>query len=350
MNTEAPANNLVSIIVPAYQAQNTIRRCLNSLLVQTYHNIEILVIDDGSNDDTSETIRDIGKLDNRILYFHQNNGGIGSARNLGLAHAQGRYVGFVDSDDYVSPFYISSMVSAIENHDCADMVICGYATVFPDYGFQLIESPLDGTFSGEDILIRMLRSYDSSRFLVCWNKLFRRDLLTGIPFPESSYGEDARLVEQYYLQCREIVCIHDVLYRYMHTDQGITRSSKVGTYYPKDLSMNLGRLRSAMSDKRYAPALGTLFMRTLDSYVLAQSKTSEKMNDTAIFQDIIPELHQRLSIYARACLKFAFSSPGLYGAWLIIKRRMRKMKKISYIRRLPNPKTDTAFPDKSAIK
>lgn len=348
MDTKTPTNSLVSLIIPAYQAEKTIKRCLDSLIAQTYRNIEILVVDDGSTDGTSRAIADISRSDNRISCFRQGNGGIGSARNLGLSHAQGRYVGFVDSDDCVSPSYVSTLVSAIESQECIDLAICGYTTVFADYGFQLIEPSLNGIFSGEEILLRMLRSYDSCRFLVCWNKLFRRNILSQMSFPESSYGEDALLVEQYYLRCRTVICIPDTVYYYMHTSQGITRSSQAGVYYPKDLHMNLSHLRLAINSTRYAPALKTLFIRTLDSSVLAQSKNRSEIEDSLALQNITPLVYQQLSIYAKICSKIASSSPRLYRIWLTIKGRIKKMKKISYIRRLPGRKVNNALPSNSA--
>ena len=127
----------VSIIIPVYNGENTIKRCLDSVLKQTYDNLQIIVIDDGSTDDTHNICKAYSKKDERILFLTCENFGVSNARNICLDNATGDYVCFLDSDDYIDCDTISDMVSAVSGFD---MVICGF--VREDYkSGVLIKSP-----------------------------------------------------------------------------------------------------------------------------------------------------------------------------------------------------------------
>ena len=123
-------NPLISIIIPAYNIASELPRCLDSLLGQTYENLEIIVVNDGSKDGTAAIINDYTARDSRIKGIHKENGGVTSARLRGVAEAKGEYIGFVDGDDYVAPnMYEKLMENAMEYH--ADISHCGYQMVFP---------------------------------------------------------------------------------------------------------------------------------------------------------------------------------------------------------------------------
>lgn len=107
-------SELISIIVPVYNIKEYLERCVNSILAQTYENIEVLLVDDGSTDGTSQLVDELGKKDNRIRVFHKENGGSSSARNLGIGEAKGAYLGFIDSDDYIEPYMFEKLYEAIQ--------------------------------------------------------------------------------------------------------------------------------------------------------------------------------------------------------------------------------------------
>ena len=121
----------ISIIVPAYNIEAYLGRCLDSLLVQTHENIEIVVVDDGSKDATRTIMDDYASRDNRIKVLHKENGGVTSARLCGVAEASGDWIGFVDGDDYVEPEMFARLLkNALDYH--ADISHCGYRMVFPN--------------------------------------------------------------------------------------------------------------------------------------------------------------------------------------------------------------------------
>ena len=124
-------NNKISIIIPAYNIEKYLSATLDSVLVQTYKNIEVIVVDDGSQDRTAAVIDDYAKRDSRIIAIHKENGGVTSARLRGLAESTGEWIGFVDGDDLVEPQMFARLLdNALANN--ADIAHCGYQMVFPD--------------------------------------------------------------------------------------------------------------------------------------------------------------------------------------------------------------------------
>lgn len=115
----------ITVVIPAYNSELTIERIIQQILSQTYTDLELIIVDDGSQDHTFEIIEKISHKDKRIRIFHQINGGVSAARNKGIQEAKKKYITFIDSDDEVSPNYLTHMVSAIELHKC-DLVISGY--------------------------------------------------------------------------------------------------------------------------------------------------------------------------------------------------------------------------------
>ena len=109
--------DLISVIVPVYNVENYLKRCLDSIINQTYQNIEIILIDDGSTDNSGNLCEDYKKIDNRIKVVHKTNGGLSDARNTGIKKAKGKYITFVDSDDYVEYDYVEYLYNLIKKYD-----------------------------------------------------------------------------------------------------------------------------------------------------------------------------------------------------------------------------------------
>lgn len=170
-------NLLISIIIPAYNIAPFIARCLESLLCQTYQSLEIIVVNDGSNDDTGAIIDTYVKKDSRIIAIHKENGGVSSARMAGINVATGNYIGFVDGDDYVEPEMFERLLKNVEIYE-ADISHCGYQMVFPDghidYYYNTGRKEELNYLQGVCELVR-------GRFVEpgLWNKLYRRDIVIG---------------------------------------------------------------------------------------------------------------------------------------------------------------------------
>lgn len=207
-------NQLASIIIPVYNAEPYLCQCLDSALNQTYKNIEVLVVDDGSTDNSGK-ICDSYCRDSRVTVFHQSNAGLSAARNTALNHVKGEYIFFLDSDDFVAPDFVSRAVASLEtNH--ADIVLFNYFEyIQTDSGFQrkLIEETerLHGDFS----LISLQKKMITADILCAvWNKGYRKHLFKNVLFPEGEWLEDMAIVPPLFLKAKKINVITNPLYYY----------------------------------------------------------------------------------------------------------------------------------------
>ena len=193
---------LVSIILPVYNAQSHLARCLSSICAQTYQNLEIIVLNDGSKDQSLPVCEEFRKKDSRIILVDKANSGVSDTRNLGLKLATGEYIQFVDSDDYIDPDYTGHLVAAAEEHH-ADLVIAPYKMVIPagaskpeqvlekledELGVMTVARPPEvreygflpaGVYDKDHFALRLMDKPASYFYSVLWNKLYRRILLTG---------------------------------------------------------------------------------------------------------------------------------------------------------------------------
>ncbi len=215
---------LISIIVPVYNVRNYLRRCIDSIVRQTYTDIEILIIDDGSDDGSGQICDDYQKEDKRIKVFHVKNRGASAARNLGLDNARGEFIGFVDSDDYIKEDMYASLYNYMRKE--IDIVCCGTALLFPDRMCRRTElygkaaNPV--SYSNREALKELLLVKDLSFSL--WNKLYRRELFQNIRFPEGKICEDYPVIYAVVKRCRNVTNIGKVQYFYCYRDGSVSKS------------------------------------------------------------------------------------------------------------------------------
>lgn len=201
----------VSIIVPVYNVSKYISKCLESLINQTYLNLEIILIDDNSTDNSLEICKEYEKLDSRITVFHKINGGAASARNVGLDNCHGDYIAFVDSDDYVKNNYIEQLVSMLEQYN-ADISVCSFFYEYPNnikinnYHIDVIE------YDNVDFLKRFLEDWTCG---LIWNKLFKSELLKDIRFKEGHKIDDEFFTYKLIMKSNKIVLFNLPLYYYI---------------------------------------------------------------------------------------------------------------------------------------
>lgn len=205
---------MISIILPIYNAEQYLRRCLDSILAQSYTDFELLLIDDGSKDSSGAICDAYAVKDSRVRVFHKENGGVSSARNLGLDNALGEYITFCDADDYVTPDWLAAYSEAIANN--VDLAIQGYYAIDGDNTVEKNLSPCQGdTIEAKRQLITSLMFQGMYGYL--WVKLFRRAIIEEhvIRFDtQSTFRED----EQFFSRCLEYTS------SFIYTD-------RVGYYY-----------------------------------------------------------------------------------------------------------------------
>ena len=209
---------LISIIVPIYNAEAYLDKCIQSILQQDYMHFELLLIDDGSTDQSSKIIRRWKETDGRIRLFRKENGGQSSARNLGLDHAEGEYISFVDSDDYIAPDYLSYLLSLFDEQ--CRITACNHCVVRGNRQRANSES-------GDCVLTRK-EAFEEVLFHGCidvapWGKLYRKEVFDSLRFPEGRIFEDTWLFGDILDQTEKIAFGHKCCYFYMIHDQSTVR-------------------------------------------------------------------------------------------------------------------------------
>ena len=209
----------VSIIIPVYNAEKTLERCVDSILSQDFRDLELLLIDDGSRDGSPDICDRYAERDSRVRVFHKENGGVSRARNLGLSEAGGRYIQFVDSDDWIAHDATAELFSAAESQDC-DMVICDFYRVVGKRVQQKGSIDEETAFSRQVYAEYMMENPADFYYGVLWNKLFRRDIIDRYELrmnEEVSWCEDFMFVLDYLVHAENFFAVQKPLYYYVKT-------------------------------------------------------------------------------------------------------------------------------------
>ncbi|SFI85223.1 Glycosyltransferase involved in cell wall bisynthesis [Kaistella treverensis] len=215
----------VSIIVPVYQVEKYLHKCLNSLVNQTLENIEILVINDGSSDGSQKISEEFEqKFPLLIKAFQKENGGLSDARNFGLDRATGEFIGFVDSDDEVSPTMFEEMYSLAKKH-AAEMVICNLQKV--NENGKVLQYLIQIPHLPENIELKEHFSVFSDLSYFACNKIYKRELFTNKRFKTGIHFEDIQLIPQLLLECSVIAQTQKFHYQYLERNGSISKSHSV---------------------------------------------------------------------------------------------------------------------------
>lgn len=215
---------LISIIVPIYKTEAYLEKCVDSILCQTYKNLEVILVDDGSPDGSGEICERYAQADSRVKVIHKPNGGLSDARNAGLDVMTGQYVGFVDSDDWIEPTMYETLLLLLEQYD-ADMAFGGVAddVLHGDTITTVKTSNYGDTPYAEDKLSAMHRYFHGS--WAAWDKLYRAELFDGIRYPVGEINEDEAIVLHLLERCRRVCYTNEIFYHYMHREGNATITS-----------------------------------------------------------------------------------------------------------------------------
>lgn len=213
-------DTLISIIIPIYNTEKYLDRCIQSVLAQTYTNWELLLIDDGSTDSSGAICDKYAAQDSRILVFHKPNGGVSSARNLGLDNAKGEWVSFVDSDDWIMPMYLTHMYEHIANVE----LVVSSVTSYNNNGrmIRLYNSYIPAFLNLTEANL-LFEKYDLHSRTSPWSKLYKLSIITKINlrFDEAMrHGEDLIFLYRYLLECNNIYMTGDCDYCYLYDREG----------------------------------------------------------------------------------------------------------------------------------
>lgn len=218
----------VSIIVPIYNVEKYLCKCVDSILNQQYYDLEVILVDDGSTDHSGEIADSYKEKDKRIIVIHKQNGGLSSARNGGLDIAHGDYIGFVDSDDWIEPNMYADMMNAMCKYKC-DVVECAVNIVEGDNIRQY--TPLnDEIISGKEAVYRQLRSISNTDMprIAVWSKLFKADYWRNKRFPVGKIHEDYMLTCEAFYCANTVALIKHGLYNHLVSNNQSIMNSKFG--------------------------------------------------------------------------------------------------------------------------
>lgn len=213
-------HDLISVIIPVYKVEKYLCRCVDSVLEQTYTNMEIILVDDGSPDNCPVMCDEYARQDSRVKVIHQENAGLSGARNAGIDMAQGQWLAFVDSDDYLAADFLERLYQA-----CVDtgssLSVCRWEYVrgetIPEHGTGETR-----VYTGREMLANLYVP-DGAYFVVAWNKLYRKELFEDIRYPLGRIHEDEATTYRIYDKVRKAAYVDRSLYGYFVTPVSITR-------------------------------------------------------------------------------------------------------------------------------
>ena len=299
---------LVSVIIPAYNIEDYIGRCLDSIISQTYKNLEIIVVDDGSRDHTGDILDNYAKKDRRIKVIHKENGGVSSARNKGIEAAEGDYIGFIDGDDLIESEMYKTLVDLLEEEN-ADIAHCGYQMVFPDRvdyyhntgkkKIQTTEEGLKDLLSGEMIEPGLV------------NKLYKKELIKNCRLDETvKINEDLLMNYQLFKLSQKSVYYDITPYSYMIRSSSATGANSL-IKKREDALRVLNQIKDdcinnnllSIIYKRYIYLLMAICRddlkdRSYIEYQKKQRKQLKKELKTDIFKSCIPKKLKYMSLFS----------------------------------------------------
>lgn len=306
----------ISIIVPIYNVQRYLKECIESLIKQTYENIEIILVNDGSTDNSGKICDHYALRDNRIKVVHQKNGGVSCARNTGLRYSTGDYIGFVDPDDWIDEKMYERMLEVLKINN-SSISMCSYIYEDGDSELNELKPDLVEQNLSSDDLISKLFVTNSFYYTILCNKLYRADLWNGIKFPEGYVHEDEAVIHIIYDRCDQMSTISNEYYHYRMVNTSITHTNNQirRIDYANALSLRLNYFYrkkrfdycEKMLDEILYLILNGFITKQLDQASLQKIRKIIKSN----FSKIIKE--KKYSIKFKTSILIYYVSPHLYG-------------------------------------
>lgn len=318
---------LISVIVPVYNVEKYLPKCVESLLMQTWKNLEIILVDDGSPDDSWDIMQEYARRDSRVKPIRQKNGGLSAARNAGVDAAKGEYIGFVDGDDYLAPETYELMYRAMMKHD-AQIAVCSFEYVDEQDNVLPTVSPM----TKEEVLTReqaveRLGGDKNWYYVTAPNRLYRRELFDTVRFPLGKIHEDEYTAHLFYWQCQRIAIVPRNLYYYVqhgNSIMGKTSLRKTLDYIEAVRSRMDFALEHGLTGLAFSSCRGALGKLVVLKYtgVLADEPDGEVRYEQAVRQmkrEIRHLLRFPASLIDKAKIAAFLLSPRLFYELLRIK-------------------------------
>ena len=285
----------VSVVIPVYNAEKHIEKTINSLLTQTFKDIEFIFINDGSKDNSLKILREYEKKDKRIIVIDQENFGPGGARNTGILKSKGEYIGFLDSDDTQDKrMYELLYNKAIQ--DDFDMVMCNTVSIYPDKIVNVDAGITNDCYTDEDIKKCMIFSY-----AVVWNKLIKSDIVKQTLFSKNLWYEDVEFLFKLYPKIKKIGYVNEYLCNYIQTDNSITYTFNNKIYDLHTVMNNIVNYykENSLFDE-YLPEIEYSYVRYMyGTFIRRIAKTKDKKEYKKAFKFAIKEVNDKFPNYKK---------------------------------------------------
>ncbi len=319
--------DLISVIVPVYNVQNYILKCVDSIINQSYKNLEIILVDDGSTDESGKICDELALKDSRIKVIHKENGGLSDARNAGIEVSQGTYLGFIDSDDYIDNDMYMVLMSNLKNTN-ADISTCG----------RIIVTEGNESVSFKENEIICLNTFDAVKdlfvannyvFHAAWDKLYKRELFSEIRFPVGRLFEDAAIMYRIFENAKKIVSTKKQLYYYIQRQGSISNCS-----YNKNKILHQFENRiSAINYYKNINKEKCIFAKVWNLRTIEQLWKETYLNDKKFSEFLVSQTRRNFTI----CIyKYMSKKQFIKNSIFIINPRLMSLLKKSKIRNVKN--------------
>lgn len=268
-NTRENNDILISIVIPAYNAERYLNSCLNSVVNQSYKNLEIICVNDGSTDNTQLILEQYSKKDCRIKIINRENGGLSAARNSGIDIATGDYIGFVDADDWIDKDMYKILYENIRKHK-SEIAVCKFVCVF--------KLKINTARNTDPVTLKGIKAIDNlfSNFYgdYAWNKLYKKSLFDNIRYPEGTYFEDRYVTYKLYERASKITFVDKGLYYYLQHKQSIMHEN----FGIKKMKDNINSYVERLENKHFSEnyLFWESFVDTLRTYLMSSLKKANE--------------------------------------------------------------------------
>ncbi len=331
---------LVSLIIPVYKVEKYLNKCVESVVNQTYKNLEIILVDDGSPDNCPNMCEAWAKKDSRIKVIHRKNGGLSAARNSGIEVAKGEYFCFVDSDDYVAKDYVKSLYESLKSNN-ADMAICEVTEVNEKYNViddkKTRERLTNCVKTGLELLDLILPA-KTYAYVVAWNKLYKRELFNNLRYAEGKIHEDEFIIHRLFARCNRVAIIDKPLYYYLKRGDSIIG---IGFNIKRINALEAFEDRISLCKEIHQPKLAIkalyMLLTTVAYYTELMTRSTNIDSNTKLkYKYKFKKLYKKYLIEILKSDVFSFKqklsvslygiSPALYKCYIKIARLRRRLK------------------------
>lgn len=324
-------NEKISVIIPIYNVEKYLPKCINSVLNQTYSNLEIILVNDGSTDSCKQICEEYKKLDNRIKIINKKNGGLSDARNYGIEASTGNYIAFLDSDDWIDKELYMTLYKIIKRYD-ADISVCNFKKSYLNGDNKTHNSGKIKCYSNIEAL-NELYGKNSVQMIVAWNKLYKRSTIKELRFPVGRIHEDEYLTPIIIYNANKLVYIDKELLYYRQTPNSIMNSKfnikRLDYLYV--LENRIEFFKENMLDQLYEKSIETYILKIIDFYF--KVKYSDIKNKKNINKILIEKLDSidnqwdvRLTKSLRKNLNLFKRYPYLYEIKICLAKLLIKLK------------------------